>query len=121
MRFKIIKWQSTFEKPLFIVDITKKDFNLWYKEQSRRFKELYDTNSSSIKVFDIDECYELRQMSLQHFECMTDFLYKNPIISNSEDLQNYLNKYNLFILKRYDKNSVVLSNQTILEVNYDLW
>lgn len=52
---------------------------------------------------------------------MTDFLYKNPIISNSEDLQNYLNKYNLFILKRYDKNSVVLSNQTILEVNYNLW
>lgn len=75
LKFKIISSRENRSDPLFTINISFDKWDLWYKEQSRRFRLLCKTNDRNIEVFDIDECNWVSMMSLDHFNSMCKFLF----------------------------------------------
>ena len=78
MKFKIKQWSS---ETLFRVILKKKDCDLWYKEQIRRFGSLYfmheyqkQKSFKKYPIFDIDESYECWVMSIEHLNAFINFI-----------------------------------------------
>ena len=82
LKFKIqksLRWKHN-----FTIEIREDKFDLWYKEVSRRFLELYKLETEEEKqefmkeypCFDIDESMWVGIMSPEHFEAMDNYLFK---------------------------------------------
>lgn len=75
MKLTIYKYPEEEETFIWIIDIKERYTDMWYNEISRRYLEL--KTNPNIKIFDIDESYELWQISLWHLEEMIKFLKEN--------------------------------------------
>lgn len=60
------------ENKLFCIDINKYTWQSWYSENMRRHKENID-----LPIYDVDEVWEIWNMSINHLKDMIDFLKVN--------------------------------------------
>lgn len=80
MKLSIYKIPEDKDTYIWYVEIKQRYAELWYNEISRRHSELFKDKelwSEYKEIYDIDESYELWQISVQHLASMMKFLQYN--------------------------------------------
>ena len=85
MKLTIYKYPEEQETYIWVIDLKERYVTMWYEEQMNRFWAMSinpnekDRNNYTREypVFDIDESYEIWQISLDHLAEMIKFLKEN--------------------------------------------
>lgn len=77
MKLSIYKYPEEREDYIWTIEIKERYAELWYKEISRRHWIWFRDKTCDLPMYDVDESFELWQMSISHLRDMMDFLRDN--------------------------------------------